>query len=126
MKRAIQQMGFTASGKKETEAILWGSSERAMLTEILNNHNIVRQVVGAFHDHKSVEEYKKYAQTLGNANAHINALKKENPVDLSSTDVGEILNQNDFLRDTVTKQKNEISQLKARATTQFEIGRAHV
>ena len=119
MKRAIQQMGFTASGKKETEAILWGSSERAKLTEILNNHNIVRQVVGAFHDHKSVEEYKKYAQTLGNANAHINALKKENPVDLSSTDVGEILNQNDFLRDTVTKQKNEISQLKARATTQF-------
>ncbi len=51
MKRAIQQMGFSASGKKETEAILWGSSERAKLTEILNNHNIVRQVVGAFHDH---------------------------------------------------------------------------
>ncbi len=61
MKRAIQQMGFTASGKKETEAILWGSSERAKLTEILNNHNIVRQVVGAFHDHKSVEEYRHFA-----------------------------------------------------------------
>ena len=54
-------MGFTASGKKETEAILWGSSERAKLTEILNNHNIVRQVVGAFHDHKSVEEYRHFA-----------------------------------------------------------------
>ena len=112
-------MGFKASGKKETEAILWGSSERAKLTEILNNHNIVRQVVGAFHDHKSVEEYKRYAQIIDSKNAHINALKKENPVDLSSTDVGEILNQNDFLRDTVTKQKNEISKLKASATAQF-------
>lgn len=119
MKRAIQQMGFTASGKKETEAILWGSSERAKLTEILNNHNIVRQVVGAFHDHKSVEEYKKYAQTIGNANAHINALKKANPVDLSSTDVDDILNQNDFLRDTVTKKNKEISQLKAMTKSQF-------
>ena len=119
MKRAIQQMGFTASGKKETEAILWGSSERAKLTEILNNHNIVRQVVGAFHDHKSVEEYKRYAQLIDSKNAHINALKKENPVDLSSTDVGDILNQNDFLRDTVTKKNKEIAQLKAMTKSQF-------
>jgi hypothetical protein len=119
MKRAIQQMSFTASGKKETEAILWGSSERAKLTEILNNHNIVRQVVGAFHDHKSVEEYKRYAQIIDSKNAHINALKKENPVDLSSTDVGDILNQNDFLRDAVTKKNKEIAQLKAMTKSQF-------
>lgn len=119
MKRAIQQMGFTASGKKETEAILWGSSERAKLTEILNNHNIVRQVVGAFHDHKSVEEYKRYAQIIDSKNAHINALKKENSVDLSSTDVGDILNQNDFLRDAVTMKNKEIAQLKAMTKSQF-------
>lgn len=119
MKRAIQQMGFSASGKKETEAILWGSSERAKLTEILNSHNIARQVVGAFHDHKSVEEYRRYAQILGNTREHINALKKENPVDLSSTDVGDILNQNDFLRDTVTKKNKEIAQLKAMTKSQF-------
>ena len=119
MKRAIQQMGFSASGKKETEAILWGSSERAKLTEILNNHNIVRQVVGAFHDHKSVEEYKKYVQIIGDKNAHINALKKENPVDLSSIDVGDILNQNDFLRDAVTRKNDEILQLKAMTKSPF-------
>lgn len=119
MKRAIQQMGISASGKKETEAILWGSSERAKLTEILNNHNIARQVVGAFHDHKSVEEYRRYAQILGNTREHINALKKENPVDLSSTDVGEILNQNDLLRETITKQKKEISQLRSRNSAKF-------
>lgn len=112
-------MGFTASGKKETEAILWGSSERAKLTEILNNHNIARQVVGAFHDHKSVEEYKRYAQIIGDKNAHINALKKENPVDLSNTDVGDILNQNDFMRETITKQQAEISQLRTRTTAKF-------
>lgn len=119
MKRAIQQMGFSASGKKETEAILWGSSERAKLTEILNNHHIARQVVGAFHDHKSVEEYKRYAQIIGDKNAHINALKKENPVDLSNTDVGDILNQNDFMRETITKQQAEISQLRTRTTAKF-------
>ena len=119
MKRAVQQMGFSASGKKETEAILWGSSERAKLTEILNNHNIARQVVGAFHDHKSVEEYRRYAQILGSTREHINALKKENPVDLSSTDVGEILNQNDMLRETVTKQKKEILQLRSRNSAKF-------
>lgn len=53
-----------------------------MLTEILNNYNIARQVVGAFHDHKSVEEYRRYAQILGNTREHINALKKENPMSL--------------------------------------------
>ena len=109
----------TDSGKKETEAILWGSSERAKLTEILNNHNIARQVVGAFHDHKSVEEYRRYAQILGSTREHINALKKENPIDLSSTDVGKILNQNDLLRETITKQKKEISQLRSRNSAKF-------
>ena len=112
-------IGLLTFGKKETEAILWGSAERATLTEILNNHNIVRQVVGAFHDHKSVEEYKRYAQIIDSKNAHINALKKENPIDLSSTDVGDILNQNDFLRDTVTKKNKEISQLKAMTKSPF-------
>ena len=119
MKRAIQQMGFTAKGKKETEAILWGNSERARLTEILNGRGISRQVVGAYHDHKSVEEYKRYAQILGNTQAHINALKKKNPVDLSSTEVGEILNQNDVLREKITGQKAELAKLKAMTSAKF-------
>ncbi len=119
MKRAIQQMGFTAKGKKETEAILWGGSERARLTEILNGRGISRQVVGAYHDHKSVEEYKRYAQILGNTQAHINALKKKNPVELSSTEVGEILNQNDVLREKITGQKAELAKLKAMTSAKF-------
>ena len=57
MKRAIQQMGFSANGKRETEIILWGNSERNALTDVLNNHHIARKVVGVFHDHKTVEEY---------------------------------------------------------------------
>ncbi len=119
MKRAIQQMGFSAKGKKETEAILWGSSERARLTEILNGRGISRQVVGAYHDHKTVEEYKRYAQILGNTQAHINALKKKNPVELSSTEVGEILNQNDVLREKITEQKAELAKLKAMTSAKF-------
>ena len=61
MKRAIQQMGFSANGKRETEIILWGNSERNALTDVLNNHHIARKIVGVFHDHKTVEEYKRYA-----------------------------------------------------------------
>lgn len=119
MKRAIQQMGFSANGKKETEAILWGNSERDHLTKILNRHHIARQVVGAFHDHKTVEEYKSYMNIIGNANARVNALKAKAPVDLTSTDVGEILNQNDRLRNTVTELQGELTKFRSRASAQF-------
>ncbi len=119
MKRAIQQMGFTSSGKKETEAILWGNSEREQLTEILNRHHIARQVVGVFRDHKTVEEYKRYMNIIGNANARVNALKTKAPVDLTSADVGEILNQNDRMRNTVTELKGELTKFRSIATAQF-------
>lgn len=113
MKRAIQQMGFSANGKKETEAILWGNSERKKLTEILNGHNISRQIVGAFHDHKVLDEYKKMMSVLHDTNEHITTLKKKNPVDLTEVDVGEILNQNEWLRDYVSKQQSELSKYRA-------------
>ena len=76
---------------------------------LINKHHISSSTI------KSVEEYKKYAQIIDSKNAHINALKKENPVDLSSTDVGDILNQNDFLRDTVTMKNKEICKKSKRA-----------
>lgn len=119
MKRAIQQMGFTANGKKETEAILWGKSERKKLTEILNNNHIKRLVVGAYHDHKSLNEYKQIKDTLQKAHAHIATLKKKNPVDLNEIEVGEVLNQNEFLRDLLAKQQEELAELRLRSTAKF-------
>lgn len=119
MKRAVQQMGFTANGKKETEAILWGNSERKKLTEILNNNHINRHIVGAFHDHKSLNEYKRLRAVIKDTNEHINVLKKKNPVDLNNVEVGEILNQNEYLRDVVNKQQNELSRLRAISAAKF-------
>jgi len=113
MKRAIQQMGFNANGKMETEAILWGNSERKALTEILNAHSISRQVVGVFHDHKTVEEYKKYASIMKTANARVNALKEKPPSDFTSEDVGELLNQNIRLRDTITEMQGEMKKYRS-------------
>ncbi|MDE7361932.1 MAG: plasmid recombination protein [Oscillospiraceae bacterium] len=119
MKRAIQQMGFTANGKKETEAILWGNSERKKLTEILNNNHIIRRVVGAYHDHKSLNEFKQLSNAIKEANAHITALKKKNAVNLSEGEVEEILNQNDYLREVIEKQNNELKRLHAISAAKF-------
>ena len=112
-------MGFTANGKKETEAILWGKSERKKLTEILNNNHIIRRVVGAYHDHKSLGEYKQLKSELQEINAHITALKKKNPVDLNETEFGEVLNQNEYLRDFVAQQQKELARLKAISAAKF-------
>ena len=119
MKRAIQQMGFTANGKKETEAILWGNSERKKLTEILNNNHIIRRVVGAYYDHKSLNEFKQLSNAIKEANAHITVLKKKNAVDLSEGEVEEILNQNDYLREVIEKQNNELKRLRAISAAKF-------
>ena len=119
MKRAIQQMGFSANGKRETEIILWGNSERNALTDVLNNHHIARKVVGVFHDHKTVEEYRRYADILGAANARVNALKAKPPEDLSNEDVSEIINQNDRLRTMVTETNGEVIKCRNRSMAQF-------
>lgn len=119
MKRAIQQMGFSANGKMETEIILWGNSERNALTDVLNNHHIARKVVGVFHDHKTVEEYRRYADILGAANARVNALRAQPPENLSNEDVGEIINQNDRLRTMVTETNGEMVKYRNRSQAQF-------
>lgn len=119
MKRAIQQMGFTANGKKETEAILWGNSERKKLTEILNNNHIIRRVVGAYHDHKSLKEYKQLRSAIVETNEHINTLKKKKPVDLNEVEVGEVLNQNEYLRDVINQQRDELTRLRAISKAKF-------
>lgn len=119
MKRAIQQMGFSASGKKETEAILWGNSERSALTEILNNHNIARKIVGVFHEHKTVEEYARYAKILKNAQSQIEVLSKKNAAELSEEEIGLIINKNENLNRIISKQNEELNILRNKAEAKF-------
>lgn len=98
---------------------MWGNSERNALTDVLNNHHIARKVVGVFHDHKTVEEYRRYADILGAANARVNALRAQPPENLSNEDVGEIINQNDRLRTMVTETNGEMVKYRNRSQAQF-------
>lgn len=75
-------------------------------------------MVGAYHDHKSLKEFKQLRSAIVETNEHINALKKKNPVDLNEIEVGEVLNQNDYLRD-INQQRDELTRLRAMSKAKF-------
>ncbi len=120
MKRAIQQMlGITTSRKKECEAVLWCNSERDIMTKILNAHQINRQIVGAYHEHLPLKEYRQHAQNIKAMNQRIKTLTEQNPDDLSREEVGEIINQNKLLRESLNHQQQELNRYKNQALSDF-------
>lgn len=120
MKRAIQQMlGITASRKKECEAVLWCNAERDIMTKILNAHQINRQIVGAYHEHLPLKEYRQHAQNLKAMNLKIKTLTGQNPTDLTREEVGEIINQNKLLRESLDHQQRELNRYKTQALSDF-------
>ena len=120
MKRATQQMlGITASKKKESEAVLWCNAERDIMTKILNAHQINRQIVGAYHEHLPLKEYRQHAQNLKALNQKIKTLTEQNPADLTREEVGEIINQNKLLRESLAHQQQELSRYKTQALSGF-------
>lgn len=120
MKRAIQQMlGITASKKKESEAVLWCNAERDIMTKILNAHQINRQIVGAYHEHLPLKEYRQHAQNLKAMNQKIKTLTEQNPADLTREEVGEIINQNKLLRESLNRQQQELIRYKTQALSDF-------
>lgn len=120
MKRAIQQMlGITASRKKECEAVLWCNAERDIMTKILNAHQINRQIVGAYHEHLPLKEYRQHAQNLKAMNLKIKTLTEQNPTDLTREEVGEIINQNKLLRESLDHQQRELNRYKTQALSDF-------
>ena len=120
MKRAIQQMlRITASKKKESEAVLWCNSERDTMTKILNAHQINRQIVGAYHEHLPLKEYRQHAQNLKAMNQKIKTLTEQNPADLTREEVGEIINQNKLLRESLNRQQQELNKYKTQALSDF-------
>lgn len=120
MKRAIQQiLGITASRKKESEAVLWCNAERDEMTKILNTHQIGRQIVGAYHEHLPLKEYRQHAQNIKAMNQKIKTLTEQNPADLASEEVGEIINQNKLLRENLEHQQKELNRYKTQSLSDF-------
>ncbi len=120
MKRAIQQMlGITASEKKECEAVLWCNAERDVMTKILNAHQIDRQIVGAYHEHLSLKEYRQHVQNIKDMNRKIKTLTEQNSADLTREEVGEIINQNKLLRESLNHQQQELNRYKNQALSDF-------
>ncbi len=120
MKRAIQQMlGITTSRKKECEAVLWCNAERDIMTKILNAHQINRQIVGAYHEHLPLKEYRQHAQNIKAMNQRIKTLTEQNSADLTCEEVGEIINQNKLLRESLNHQQQELNRYKTQALSDF-------
>ncbi len=120
MKRTIQQMlGITTSRKKECEAVLWCNAERDVMTKILNAHQINRQIVGAYHEHLPLKEYRQHVQNIKSMNQKIKTLTEQNPDDLSREEVGEIINQNKLLRESLNHQQQELNRYKNQALSNF-------
>ncbi|MDE6727698.1 MAG: plasmid recombination protein [Oscillospiraceae bacterium] len=120
MKRAIQQMlGVTTDKKKECEAVLWCNAERDVMTKILNAHQIKRQIVSAYHEHLPLKEYRQHAQNIKVMNQKIKTLTEQNPDDLSQEEIGEIINQNRLLRESLDHQQQELNKYKTQALSDF-------
>ncbi len=120
MKRAIQQMlGITASRKKESEAVLWCNAERDEMTKILNDHQIGRQIVGAYHEHLPLKEYRQHAQNIKAMNQKIKTLTEKNPADLTNEEISGIINQNKLLRENLNHQQQELNRYKNQALSDF-------
>lgn len=120
MKRAIQQMlGITTSKKKECEAVLWCNAERDVMTKILNAHQINRQIVGAYHEHLPLKEYRQHAQNIKAINQRIKTLTEQNPTDLTSEEINGIINQNKLLRESLNHQQQELNRYKNQALSNF-------
>ena len=59
MKAALIEQGFAQKKKKNNQLVLWETSERKAMEEILQSHKFVRAEKRDFHKHLSVEEYKE-------------------------------------------------------------------
>lgn len=120
MKRAIQQMlGITTNKKKECEAVLWCNAERDVMAKILNAHQINRQIVGAYHEHLPLKEYRQHAQNIKFMNQRIKTLTEQNSDELTREQVGEIINQNRMLRESLNQQQQELNKYKTQALSNF-------
>ncbi len=122
MSGALREQGFSSSNRMENEWTAWSKSERSVMEKILLKHGLRREDKNVHRPHLSVEDYKKAAleaRNISEINAHITALKKKPEKELTSEDAVLLNNQNDFLREEITKRNATISDLRKRANAAF-------
>lgn len=92
------------------------------MTDILHAHELSRDVKNVRREHLTVDEYKHHAAQVAEikkVNAHINELKKENPTDLTESEIELIRNQNDVMRSEIQKRDKEIFTLSRKLGAEF-------
>lgn len=122
MSGALREQGFSSANRMENEWTAWSESERSVMEQILLKRGLRREDKNVHRPHLSVEDYKKAAleaRNISEINAHITALKKKPERELTSEDAALLNNQNDFLREEVTKRDEAISDLSKRANAAF-------
>lgn len=122
MSGALHEQGFSSANRMENEWTAWSESERSFMEQILLKRGLRREDKNVHRPHLSVEDYKKAAheaERISEINAHITALKKKPEKELTSEDAALLNNQNDFLREEVTKRDEAISDLSKRANAAF-------
>ena len=122
MSGALHEQGFSSANRMENEWTAWSESERSFMEQILLKRGLRREDKNVHRPHLSVEDYKKAAleaERISEINAHITALKKKPETELTSEDAVLLNNQNDFLREEITKRNATISDLRKRANAAF-------
>ncbi len=122
MKGALREQGFTSVNRMQNEWAAWEERERSVMTDILQAHELSRDVKGVHREHLTVDEYKQHASQVAEikkVNAHINELKKKNPADLTESDIELIRNQNDVMRSEIQKRDKEIFALSRKLGAEF-------
>ncbi|MDE7194718.1 MAG: plasmid recombination protein, partial [Oscillospiraceae bacterium] len=90
MSGALREQGFTSSNRNQNEWSAWAESEQAVMTDILRNHDLSRDVKYVHREHLTVDEYKTHAAQkaeIRKINEHINKLKKKNPAELTPDEI---------------------------------------
>ncbi|MGN0683196.1 MAG: plasmid recombination protein [Oscillospiraceae bacterium] len=122
MSGALREQGFSSSNRMENEWTAWSESERSVMEQILLKHGLRREDKNVHRPHLSVEDFKKAAheaEQISSINAHINELKKKPAEELTSDEAVLINNQNDVMRERITKLRQQFEDMSKKAGADF-------
>ena len=122
MSGALREQGFTSANKMQNEWAAWEERERDIMTDILRAHDLSRDVKNDTHAHLTVDEYKQQEMKkaeIRKLNAHINELKKKNPIELTEEEITLIKNQNDFMRSEILNYRDKVAALSRKVGAKF-------
>ncbi len=122
MSAALREQGFTSSNKFKNEWVAWEEREQNVMTEILREHGLSRDVKNDKHEHLTVDEFKQRAanvEVIGRMNCQVNELKKKNSSDITAEEFELLKNQNDFLRSEIVGYRKQNAELTEKVSADF-------